>query len=49
MKKLLQKTTSQHLEQIRYNVDNTIDFLQKYKDSVNEEIQFFKLNIKLPF
>lgn len=44
------KTTSQHLEQIRYNVDNTIDFLQKkYKDSVNEEIQFFKLNIKLPF
>lgn len=39
-----------HLKQIRYNVDQTITFLQDhYGQSIDRHIQFFKLNTKLPF
>lgn len=44
------KTTKAHLEQIKYNVDHVVDFLQqRIGHSINESIQFFKLNVKLPF
>ena len=35
---------------IRFNVDQTVDFLQnKYGNDLDREIAFFKLNTKLPF
>ncbi|UIR56002.1 glycosyltransferase [Sphingobacterium sp. SRCM116780] len=44
------KTTPQHLEQIRYNVDGVVHFLEnRYGTALSKEIQFFKLNTKLPF
>ncbi|WP_082695228.1 glycosyltransferase family 2 protein [Elizabethkingia ursingii] len=44
------KTTEHHLQQIRYNVNNIVTFLyKKYNDDLDEAIQFFKLNTKLPF
>lgn len=44
------KTTPQHLEQIRYNLNQVVDFLQEiYGTTIHQEIQFFKLNTKLPF
>ncbi|MDF2514764.1 MAG: glycosyltransferase [Sphingobacterium sp.] len=44
------KTSEKHLQQIRHNVDHTILFLQgRYGNAVADDIQFFKLNIKLPF
>ena len=44
------KITDSHLQQIRYNVDDIVTFLhKKYNDNLNETIQFFKLNTKLPF
>lgn len=43
-------TTSQHLEQLKYNVDNLVLFLDDhYGEKLKEDIHFFKLNIKLPF
>lgn len=47
---LTKKTAMHHLQQIRYNVDQLVVFLhQHYGESMEESIQFFKLNIKLPF
>ncbi|MEH6305837.1 glycosyltransferase family 2 protein [Olivibacter sp. CPCC 100613] len=44
------KKNDQHLKQIRHNVDQTIAFLrQHYGASMDQHIQFFKLNTKLPF
>ncbi|MCL1671872.1 glycosyltransferase family 2 protein [Elizabethkingia ursingii] len=44
------KTTEHHLQQIRYNVNDIVTFLyKKYNDDLDEVIQFFKLNTKLPF
>jgi len=44
------KTTAQHFEQIKYNVDNIVSFVKnKYGDSIEEYINYFKLNVKLPF
>lgn len=44
------KKSVHHLKQIRHNVDQTIAFLHKhYGKSLDQHIQFFKLNIKLPF
>ena len=39
-----------HLSQIKYNANRTIDFIQQhYGSALENELQFFKLNIKLPF
>lgn len=39
-----------HLEDIRYNVDNTILFLkERYNNELNDYISFFKLSVKYPF
>ncbi|WP_175991988.1 glycosyltransferase family 2 protein [Sphingobacterium sp. CZ-UAM] len=45
------KNTSElHLRQIRYNVEQTqLALLRKYGASIMDDIQFFKLNVKLPF
>ena len=45
------KTTSEtHLSQIKYNANRTIEFIQnRYGNALDKELQFFKLNIKLPF
>jgi len=45
------KTSSDtHLSQVLYNANRTIEFIQnRYGDALNNELQFFKLNIKLPF
>lgn len=44
------KTTETHLSQIKHNVDDLIDFIQKkFGYEFYQEIQFFKLNVKLPF
>ena len=45
------KTTSEtHLSQIKYNANRTIEFIQnRYGAELDKELQFFKLNIKLPF
>ncbi|MHC8949283.1 glycosyltransferase family 2 protein [Sphingobacterium hungaricum] len=44
------KTSSDHLIQIKHNVNNLIDFIKnKYGNEFDREIQFFKLTIKLPF
>ena len=42
--------TQKKLDDIRYNVDRTVAFLQKkFGDSLDYEISLFKLSIKLPF
>lgn len=42
--------TQKKLDDIRYNVDRTVSFLQeKFGNSLEKEISLFKLNIKLPF
>lgn len=42
--------TQNKLDDIRYNVDRTVLFLQeKFGNSLEKEISLFKLNIKLPF
>lgn len=44
------KTTAQHLEQIKYNVDDVVHFLLlKYGHTMDNFIHYFKLNVKLPF
>lgn len=44
------KTTPNHLNQIKHNVDDVLFFLKvHFADELYKEIQFFKLNIKLPF
>ncbi|MBD1422497.1 glycosyltransferase family 2 protein [Sphingobacterium chuzhouense] len=44
------KMTAQHLEDIKYNVDTTIHFIRGiYGDNMDMFVQFFKLNVKLPF
>ena len=42
--------SEKHMEDIRFNVDQTVGFLQdKLGDDLDKEIAFFKLNTKLPF
>ena len=42
--------SERHKVDIRYNVDQTVEFLQnKFGDALDREIAFFKLNTKLPF
>lgn len=42
--------SERHMADIRYNVDQTVDFLQmRFADQLETEIAFFKLNTKLPF
>lgn len=44
------KQSENHFNQIKYNVDHIIAFLKTYYDSSIEiYIEYFKLNIKLPF
>jgi glycosyltransferase involved in cell wall biosynthesis len=45
------KTVSEaHLSQVLHNADHTIRFIQnRYGIELEKELQFFKLNIKLPF
>jgi len=45
------KTASDvHLSQVIHNANRTIEFIQnRYGTALEEELQFFKLNIKLPF
>ena len=45
------KTASEtHLSQIQYNANRTIEFIQsRYGAELEKELQYFKLNIKLPF
>jgi hypothetical protein len=39
-----------HLEQVVHNANRTIEFIQnRYGSELERELQFFKLNIKLPF
>lgn len=39
-----------HLEDIRYNVDETIGFLkERFGNSLDDYLSFFKLNVKYPF
>jgi hypothetical protein len=45
-----QTASEAHLSQVLHNANRTIDFIQnRYGNELEEEIQFFKLNIKLPF
>lgn len=42
--------SERHMADIRYNVDQTVEFLQmRFADQLETEIAFFKLNTKLPF
>ena len=42
--------SERHKVDIRFNVDQTVDFLQnKFGNELEKEIAFFKLNTKLPF
>ena len=42
--------SERHKVDIRYNVDQTVGFLQnRFGDALDREIAFFKLNTKLPF
>lgn len=42
--------SEKHKIDIRFNVDKTVEFLEKkFGHSLNKEIAFFKLNTKLPF
>ena len=42
--------SERHKIDIRFNVDQTVDFLEKkFGDALDKEIAFFKLNTKLPF
>ena len=42
--------SERHKVDIRYNVDQTVEFLQsRFGDALDREIAFFKLNTKLPF
>lgn len=44
------KPSENHYSQIKHNVDSTILFLEEYfGESINDYINFFKLNVKLPF
>ncbi len=41
---------TQHFDAISHNVNDTIEFIRKYKDNEYDlEIEFFKLNAKFPF
>lgn len=40
----------QHLEQIKYNVDHIVAFLKDhFGETLNDDLHYFKLNVKLPF
>jgi len=42
--------SARHLEDIRYNVDETIGFLQKrFGNRLDDYLSYFKLNVKYPF
>lgn len=42
--------SQKYLEDIRFNTDLTIDFLQdRFGDGIEQDLAFFKLNTKLPF
>ena len=42
--------SERHKTDIRYNVDQTVEFLQnRFGDALERDIAFFKLNTKLPF
>ena len=42
--------SDRHKEDIRFNVDQTVEFLKKrFGNALDKEIAFFKLNTKLPF
>ena len=42
--------SERHMEDIRFNVDQTVGFLQdKFGNNLDKEIAFFKLNTKIPF
>jgi Glycosyltransferases, probably involved in cell wall biogenesis len=44
-----QNMTPRHLDQLLHNVTQTIQFLKsRYGTALDEDIQFFKLNVKLP-
>jgi glycosyltransferase involved in cell wall biosynthesis len=50
MSAFTQMASESHLEQVLHNASHIIAFLQeRYGEELNEELQFFKLNIKLPF
>jgi glycosyltransferase involved in cell wall biosynthesis len=43
-------TSGKHLQQVKHNADDLIRFIrQQYGELLDEDLQFFKLNIKLPF
>jgi len=43
-------TSEAHLSQMLHNANRTIEFIQnRYGAALEQELQFFKLNIKLPF
>jgi len=45
-----QTASDVHLSQVLHNANRTIEFIQnRYGDMLSQELQFFKLNIKLPF
>ena len=47
---MTQSFNERHLADIRYNVDLTLDFLkERHVKNIEQEIAFFKLNVKLPF
>lgn len=44
------KPSDKHFEQIRFNVNQTLSYLKdRFGDKLLEDMEFFKLNIKLPF
>jgi glycosyltransferase involved in cell wall biosynthesis len=50
MSAFTQTVSESYLEQILHNASQIITFLQeRYGEKLNEELQFFKLNTKLPF
>ena len=47
---MTQSFEERHLTDVRYNVDLTLDFLKEHcVENIEQEIAFFKLNVKLPF
>lgn len=42
--------SDRHLNDLKFNVSQTINFIyNKYGESLNTFLEYFKLNVKLPF
>lgn len=47
---LTQTYSDRHLQDVQYNVNETVNYLEtKYSNDLQQELAWFKLNVKLPF